>query len=167
MLATLRIVVLLAFLVGAVLARENLRVKTWQQDDWALPGVDGHQHRLDEWRGQVVIVNFWATWCGNCEAEWPELNAAQQSWRDAGAQIIGVALDDEMATVQQFLEKYPANYPILHAANSGWLWSESLGNRERVLPFSVIFDRSGHAIFSQMGQFNREELQAIVRPLLR
>lgn len=59
-----------------------------------LPGIDKQTHRLDDWRGKLRVVNFWATWCQPCRSEIPVLRGAHREWRRQGVKIIGVALDN-------------------------------------------------------------------------
>lgn len=167
MAASLRIAALLGMLVFGVVIDQGLNGVPKTAAEWAMPSLDGGKQRLADWPGQVLVVHFWATWCPICRSEWPELNAAQQQLRGSGGQIVSVALDDEAETVRQFLSARPAEFPVLLGGGNGWLWIEQLGNRQRALPFTVIFDKGGRAVFSQEGPLSRDELPAIVAPLLR
>lgn len=163
----LRIALLVALLAAGIVAKNGFGPVGRDDRPWALPDLDGRPHNLNDWQGRVVVLHFWATWCANCVEEWGELNAAQQALGPAGLQIVGAALDEDAGALKAFLAGHPADYPILFGADHGSLLSERLGNREQLLPFTVIFDRHGHPVFSQIGRFSRDELAAIVSPLLR
>src|SRR5215471_12325095 len=86
--------------------------------DLQLPEPDGTPRRLSEWDGQLVLVNFWATWCGPCRQEMPLLDRVAAQWSDKGLRVVGVAIDDGNA-VRDFLKDSPVKYPILvHESNS-------------------------------------------------
>ncbi|OHX36377.1 hypothetical protein BJL95_11480 [Methylomonas sp. LWB] len=156
----------MSLLIFGVVANLGLTGEPRMAAEWRIPDLDGGEHRLADWRGQVVIVHFWASWCGNCLAEWPALNAAHAAISERGGRMVGVALDDEADTVKAFLNKHPTAFPVWFGAGNGWLWSEQLGNTRRALPFTAVFDAGGRAVFSQVGALSWDELPAIVAPLL-
>ena len=78
----------------------------------ALPDADGTEQRIDQWRGKVVIVNFWATWCAPCREEMPEFVKAQKDLGPKGLQIVGIAVD-QADKVRQFAAEIGLNYPTL------------------------------------------------------
>lgn len=129
------------------------------------PDLEGHPHAVSEWRGKVVVVNFWATWCPPCREEIPEFVRMQTEFGAAGLQFIGIALD-EPAAVQGFLREVPLNYPVLIGDDRAARWAERLGNRWGALPFSVVFDRHGTPVRIKAGIFRREPLLDVVEPLL-
>ena len=80
--------------------------------EFALPDLDGELRRLSDWRGDWVVVNYWATWCAPCRKEIPDLSALHDERDDIT--VLGLAFEDtEVATFRSFLEDYPASYPIL------------------------------------------------------
>ncbi len=83
-----------------------------------LPGMDGKQHELAEWRNKVVLLNFWASWCSPCQTEIRDLVAFQTQYAAQGLQIVGIGLDDEkkLRNVQRSLG---INYPVLVDNSSG------------------------------------------------
>ena len=131
----------------------------------ALRDLDGKPHDLAEWRGKVLVVNFWASWCGPCREEMPEFVRLQNELGGKGLQFVGIALDETEA-VMDFLKESPVNYPILIGGEGVDAWAESLGNRYGVLPFSAVFDREGKLAGSHAGSFSKEELLKLVEPLL-
>jgi len=117
---------------------------------------------LEQWRGRPVLVNYWATWCGPCIREMPELDAfAGEQSGPAAVQVVGIALD-EAANVQAYLARRPVRYPVLVEAveygDSGS--SAALGNRVGVLPYSVLLDARGRVVRSKSGPLTAAELAA-------
>ncbi len=130
-----------------------------------LRDLDGRTHTLAEWRGKVVVLNFWATWCPPCRAEMPEFVRLQYELGGQGLQFVGVAIDEPEA-VREFLQENPVNYPILIGDEQAPAWADSLGNRLKGLPFSVVFDPAGQATHSQTGIFRRQQVLEAIKPLL-
>ncbi len=130
-----------------------------------LVDLDGHAHRLADWRGQVLVVNFWATWCPPCREEMPAFAALQAELGGRGLQFVGIAIDDP-GEVRAYLARHPVNYPVLVGDARIPDWADSLGNRLSALPFSVVFDRDGRQVFAHTGLFRREMVLEQVLPLL-
>jgi thiol-disulfide isomerase/thioredoxin len=130
-----------------------------------LTDLDGHRHSLTEWRGKVVVLNFWATWCPPCREEMPAFVTLQQELGRMGLQFVGVAIDDP-GEVRAYLERHPVNYPVLVGDAGVPEWADSLGNQLSALPFSVVYDREGQKVHAQTGLFRREQVLSIVAPLL-
>ncbi len=130
-----------------------------------LVDLEGRSHALAEWRGKVVVLNFWATWCPPCREEMPAFVALQQELGYKGLQFVGVAIDDP-GEVRGYLAKHPVNYPILVGDAGVPAWADSLGNQLSALPFSVVFDRDGRKVHAQTGLFRRAEVLDKVGPLM-
>ena len=133
----------------------------------AFPDLDGKPHAVSEWKGKVLIVNFWASWCPPCVEEMPEFAKLQRELGDKGVQFVGVLIDDEADAAREFLKHSPVDYPILNGAIGGREWASSLGNKAEVLPFSVVFNQDGKPVHAQVGRFGREEVLRQVLPLLQ
>jgi thiol-disulfide isomerase/thioredoxin len=131
----------------------------------ALRDLEGRPHAISEWRGKVLVVNFWASWCEPCREEMPEFDRLQAELGGRGLQFVGVAIDESEA-VQDFLKESPVNYPILIGDDGAASWAESLGNKAGVLPFSVVFDREGKPAGTHLGSFRREQVMKAIEPLL-
>ena len=131
----------------------------------ALPDPDGKEQRLDQWRGKVIVVNFWATWCAPCREEMPEFIKAQQQHGAQGLQFVGIAVD-QADKVAQFSKELGLNYPTLIGGFGAMELSKSLGNDVMALPFTVVLDRKGNVVHTQLGELKPAKLQSIITQLL-
>lgn len=126
--------------------------------------LKGQPQALARWRGQVVALNFWATWCPPCRAEMPEFVKVQARYGGRGFTFVGIALD-EPAAVRDFARRLGINYPILLGGAAGSALAHELGSRG-ALPFSVILDREGRVVATHLGTLSEAELERLLRPLL-
>lgn len=78
-----------------------------------LPGMDGQIHRLGDYAGSPLLVNFWATWCPPCRAEMPDLQALQHRLGARGLRVLGISVDEDANLVREFLLNYPVGFPVL------------------------------------------------------
>ena len=131
----------------------------------ALPNVDGREQRLDQWKGKVLVVNFWATWCEPCREEMPEFVKAQAVSGAKGLQFVGIAIDSP-DKIRQFTRELKVNYPSLVGGYGALELSKTLGNRIGALPFTLIVDREGRIAYTQMGPLKPAKLDAVVGKLL-
>jgi thiol-disulfide isomerase/thioredoxin len=122
--------------------------------DLQLPDTLGKPRRLSEWNGQVVLINFWATWCGPCREEMPLLDHARGK---NGMEVIGVAVDDSTA-VTEYLKDNPVGYPILLASDDGNA-ELMFGDTRSVLPYSVLIGKDGKLLAQRAGSFSPEMLK--------
>lgn len=133
--------------------------------NFGYPDLDGKQRSIEEWRGKLLVVNFWASWCGPCKQEMPGFVEMQRQYADHGVQFIGVAVDD-LEAVKAFLREVPVNYPVLIAGDAGSVLAGQLGDIIGVLPFTVIVDRAGGIVHRQFGELNQNQLGELLAPLL-
>ncbi len=130
-----------------------------------LPDSEGKLRDLSEWQGNILIINFWATWCPPCLKEIPEFIKLQNELRDKHVQFIGIALEDQ-ATIVSFLQKNPINYPVLIGGDAAISLSQQLGNLVNAVPFTIIVDTNGMIVYRHPGELSRQKLMQLLKPLL-
>ena len=131
-----------------------------------LPDLQGQQQPLSQWRGKVLVVNFWATWCAPCREEMPEFVAAQARDGAKGVQFVGIAVDDA-DKVRAFARELKLNYPALIGGYGAIELSKTLGNELAALPFTIVVDRQGRVAHTQLGPLKRATLDYLLGRLLR
>ena len=131
----------------------------------AMPDASGRQQSFGQWKGKVLVVNFWATWCVPCREEMPEFVKAQRELGGRGLQFVGVAMD-EADKVEAFAAELGLNYPALIGGYGAIELSKTMGNRLGALPFTAIIDRSGRIVHTQLGPIKEASLRSIVGQLL-
>ncbi|RDS80665.1 peroxiredoxin family protein [Dyella psychrodurans] len=131
--------------------------------DLALTDTDGKEHRLSDYHGQRVLLNFWASWCVPCLKEMADLNAAQHKFGDQGAIVLGIAMDDP-ARVHAFLSAHPVDYPILLGKLAEPSTSLRFGDQDEVLPFSVLLDAKGRILATRRGPLDPKLLADWLSP---
>lgn len=129
------------------------------------PDLAGGRVTLEHWRGKVLVVNLWASWCPPCREEIPGLVRAQQKLAPNGLQIVGIAFDSA-AKSRQAAAELGINYPVLVAGLEAIDLIRKLGNRAGGLPYTLVLDRHGSPVASHLGILSEAELERIVAPLL-
>jgi len=114
---------------------------------FTLPARDGGNLSLEELKGQVVMINFWATWCGPCRQEMPLLEQIQTKYEPLGFTLVGINVEPDSAAAQQWLAKVPVTFPILF--DRGNEVAESFGVEG--MPSSVFIDRAGNVRYVHRG----------------
>ena len=130
-----------------------------------LPDATGEQETLGQWKGKVLIVNFWATWCEPCKEEMPRFIKLQDEFGPKGLQFVGVAID-QPEKVRAFAKDIGLNYPTLVGGYGAIELSKTLGNRVGALPFTVVLDRAGGVVHTQLGPVKDAQLQSMIRQLI-
>jgi thiol-disulfide isomerase/thioredoxin len=136
-----------------------------QRADLQLSGTDGRSHRLSEWDGKLVLLNFWATWCGPCREEMPLLDRTRSEFARKGLEVVGIAIDDAGA-VQEYLHDNPVRYPILIGSADEDNPSLVFGDTRSVLPYSVLIGRDGKILAQRAGSFSESVLSNWLKPHL-
>ena len=131
----------------------------------ALPDLQGREQPLGQWKGKVLVVNFWATWGAPCREEMPAFVRIQSDLGPKGVQFVGIAVD-QPDKVAQFVAELSLNYPALIGGYGAMELSKSLGNRLMALPFTLVIDRGGTVANVRLGPFKEAELRTIVGQLL-
>lgn len=125
----------------------------------ALPDLQGQVQALPgAYTGRPLLINVWASWCGPCIEEMPELQRFANSQGTQGTQVIGLALDTPEA-IQDFLTRVPVDYPILVDTPGPADASVWLGNRKGVLPYSVLVGADGKIVKQKIGPFAHGEIE--------
>ena len=118
-----------------------------------------------EWDGQVVVINFWATWCKSCLKEIPWFIKLQQTYARQGIQFIGIAMDNEVKTVKRVANNMRINYPIFVGPQTLQL-AKTFGNASVVLPFTVVVDQQGYMVWRVTGEISERVIKRVLLPLL-
>lgn len=126
--------------------------------------LDGQQQALSQWRGHIVVINYWATWCPPCRQEMPSLARLSRQFSQKDVQFIGMAIDTA-DNVQQFAAKNPPAYPLLIAADDAIEQSRSLGNDKLALPFTAVIDRQGGLRLAHLGAIDESQFAARLEAL--
>jgi thiol-disulfide isomerase/thioredoxin len=130
-----------------------------------LPDLHGKPQPLDQWRGKVVIVNFWATWCAPCREEIPLLMKFQEKYAERGLQLVGIAID-QPEKVRPYAAEMGMNFPALIGGVDMIETARLLGNRAGVLPFTVVLDRDGNIAAREIGMVKEAPMEALLSSLL-
>jgi peroxiredoxin len=131
----------------------------------ALPDANGKDTPLAQWRGKLLVVNFWATWCTPCREEMPRFVELQDRYGARGLQFVGVAID-QADKVRAFADEIHLNYPSLIGGYGAIELSRTLGNGLGALPFTVVVDRSGAIVHTQLGPVKDAQLRSMIDQLL-
>ena len=133
--------------------------------NFTLKSLDGENLKLSEMRGDVVLINFWASWCGPCRQEMPLLNALHNKYAPLGFTVLGVNVEENSDDARGFLSNYPVDFPVL------------LDNKNKVskqynviaMPTTVVVDRDGNMRFLHKGfkSGDEKEYRKMVKKLIR
>jgi len=130
-----------------------------------LPDLTGKPRTIGDWRGKVLVINFWATWCSPCLEEIPHFVRLQRRFGDRGLQFVGIAVEDRKK-VHAFAREHEINYPVLIGQLSASKLSIAAGNRRGGLPHTLVLDRSGQVISQHFGGLSEKTLEPIIKKLL-
>lgn len=124
-----------------------------------LTGLSGNVVELPSaYAGRPLLINFWASWCGPCIQEMPELDRYARAQGPNGTQVVGIALDDAEA-VRAFLRRTPVGYPVLLDTAGPRDSGVQLGNPKGVLPYSVLVSADGRLLKQRIGPFTHGEIE--------
>ncbi|WP_310446067.1 TlpA disulfide reductase family protein [Thiobacillus sp.] len=127
----------------------------------AYPDTQGRPQALSQWRGRVLVLNFWASWCAPCREEIPDFVALRAQYAAKGVEFVGIAVDNQ-ANVAQFMQRQAVNYPILIGEGAANNLARQLGNPSGALPYTIVLDREGNIVLKHLGRLPRARLEAVL-----
>ena len=133
--------------------------------EFSLPDINGKMRHVSEWDGQVIALNFWATWCPPCMQEIPEFVALQDKYGKQGLQFVGIALQNAQE-VSGFVKSKGINYPVLVGNLDVVNLAERLGDDTGTLPYTVIIGRDKRISFIKNGRLQGKQAEQIINSLL-
>lgn len=133
--------------------------------DFTLKSLQGNNLRLEEYRGQVVLINFWASWCGPCRQEMPLLDRLHQRYQETGFAVLGVNVEGKIKPAQELVDKTKVTFPVLIDADQK---VSELYNLE-AMPSTVVVDRNGVVRYIHLGYKPGDEAKYVdvVKALIR
>ena len=155
---------LLLFLAGCSHPRElKSEAQRRAAPNFTLKDADGNPVNLTDYRGKVVLVNFWATWCGPCEVEIPWFVEFEQKYRDQGFAVLGLSMDDDgWKAVRPYIASHKINYRVMIASE---VVSQQFGDIDS-LPTSFVLDRQGRIATNHVGLVDKRDYQNEILKLL-
>ncbi len=159
---------LLALLAGVVTSQwiyktdlaSDPAIKAFFANPWQTP--NGKLVNTEEWRGKVLVVNFWASWCPPCVEEMPALDKLQREFASQNVLFVGIGIDSP-SNIREFLAKTPVSYPIVIGGLEGSNLSKQMGNSQGALPYTIVINAQGKATSSKLGKISEEELRKAIK----
>ena len=132
--------------------------------NFTLKDMNGKDVKLAQLKGQVVLLNFWATWCGPCRVEIPWFVELQEKYRGRGFRAIGISVDDPPEAIPPFAREFGINYPLLLGKDREDV--QKAFGPVMVLPMTVIIGRDGRMCIRHIGPVAKEQFESEIRSLL-
>jgi peroxiredoxin len=133
--------------------------------DFSLGSTTGEMIHASDFDGDVLLINFWATWCAPCREEMPMLGALHERLAPRGFSVAGIALDD-VQQAREFIEELGITYPNMVGGADVMAVGVQYGNRAGLLPYSVLVDRQGIIRWTSLGELDPDELNREIEALL-
>lgn len=130
-----------------------------------LLALDGTPRSLSDWDGKILLVNFWATWCGPCREEIPLIQQARAKYRHRNLEVIGIAID-EAQPVMEYRDELAIGYPLLLVPGDPIALLTSFGDDTGALPHSAVVGTSGEILATHTGPLTAGQLEAFILPHL-
>jgi peroxiredoxin len=147
-------------------ARQETAAKSLAPE-FTLRDLDGERVALKSFRGKVVLLNFWATWCPPCRREIPDLNRIQTAYEDQGVVVLGVSWDElSSEQIKNFVQNYKVTYPVLHGTQSELSEIGRAYEWEGYLPTTYLVDREGHLQDKHIGGGTERLFLRMLEPYL-
>ena len=166
---------LLAAGVAAVAATAGALIATWRtrthsasneavralfEKEWF--SADQKPVSTENWKNRVLVVNFWASWCPPCVEEMPTLDKIQREFDPKKMLIVGIGIDSP-SNIREFLIRTPVSYPIVIGGLEGSNIAKQMGNSSGALPYTVIINTKGKAVYSKLGKISEDELRKAIK----
>ena len=131
--------------------------------NFALKNLEGASVKLSDFKGKVIVLNFWATWCGPCKAEIPDFVDLQARYGEQGLQLVGVAVDDKLAALTGYTAEANMNYPVLQGrSQDGIMDAYAIAK----LPVTVVIRRDGRVCRAHAGPIAKDLLEREIKSLM-
>jgi thiol-disulfide isomerase/thioredoxin len=158
-----RVLILIFFVALLLVSPAIVLAQQTAAPQFVLRDINGNTVRLSAYRGKVVLINFWATWCPPCRAEMPDLVRLQREHARQGLQVIGITYPPETKIrVRRFASSLKVNYPII----LGTRQLKARFSSDETLPLTIVIDRDGKVSNIIVGILLREEFDEKIKPLL-
>lgn len=124
---------------------------------------DGISYNFTDNKGKIILINLWATWCGPCKHEIPDLMKLYDEFNDNDFEIMGILVADKKENLDNYLNSNQINYPIINGNDKlVSAISKSIGNQINSIPFTIIVDRDGQVLETFIGSRTYEEFRTII-----
>ena len=129
--------------------------------DLQLNDYQGKSQPFSQWKGKILVINFWAAWCAPCREEMPYFSRISRDYAEKGVQFVGIS-SDSAATVRGFADREKISYPLLVGGQHTLELSAALGNSQSGLPFTAIVGRNGEPLLAHTGRLSESELESLL-----
>lgn len=129
--------------------------------DFVLTDMDGNQHKLSDYRGQGVFLNFWGTWCEPCKREMPYMNNQYHVYKDQGIEILAVNVGEPDFLINRFLDQYEVDFPVLKDRSKDVMGVYDVG----YLPATILVNPNGEIIQIEVGELTEAKIRAMMESI--